>query len=224
MNKNKKIWVALVVGFIVVVGGITVIYFIPNEKLSDILLTVFAGICSGALTLAGVAWTLKKTDNDRKEEEKKKCKPYLKLIEAQDFNLVIQFDYIQQGSGAICPQYFCCLRNVGGNFISMALQVGDRVYPCIKTMLAHNETCGINITGIELENNLNDINFVLYGTDVLNNYYSYKFINHIKYCNNKTFWIKIDSIELPVPVPIEKQIEIERKQEDFYHGQIRKAV
>ena len=55
------------------------IYLIPggeeNNNLQEIVLALASAVIGGALTLAGVAWTIKKTDDDRKAEEKKKAEP-----------------------------------------------------------------------------------------------------------------------------------------------------
>ena len=52
------------------------IYLTPNEDgLQDIVLSLTSAVIGGAVTLAGVAWTIKKTDDDRKAEEKKKAEP-----------------------------------------------------------------------------------------------------------------------------------------------------
>ena len=52
------------------------IYLTPNEDgLQDIVLSLTSAVIGGAVTLAGVAWTIKKTDDDRKAEERKKAEP-----------------------------------------------------------------------------------------------------------------------------------------------------
>lgn len=43
------------------------------------IMGVFAGLLGGVLTLTGVAWTIKKQEETRKEEEKRKIKPYIVL-------------------------------------------------------------------------------------------------------------------------------------------------
>lgn len=44
------------------------------------IMGVFAGLLGGVLTLTGVAWTIKRQDEIRKEDEKKKIKPYVILV------------------------------------------------------------------------------------------------------------------------------------------------
>lgn len=58
--------------------GLTVylIYLIPEKELQTIILTIVAALYGGLITLVGVAWTIKKSDKDRKEDEIKHEKPY----------------------------------------------------------------------------------------------------------------------------------------------------
>lgn len=55
------------------------------------IMGVFAGLLGGVLTLTGVAWTIKKQDEIRKEEEKKKMKPYI-ILHPTLFGEVIQLN------------------------------------------------------------------------------------------------------------------------------------
>lgn len=67
------------------------IYLIPNdENLQDIVLAIIASVVGGSLALAGVAWTIKdgnkqrqeelqRIENERKEEEQKKYRPFLNV-------------------------------------------------------------------------------------------------------------------------------------------------
>ena len=54
--------------------GLTVylIYIVPDAHLQSILIPIVAAVYGGLLTLSGVAWTIRKGEKDRKEEEKKK--------------------------------------------------------------------------------------------------------------------------------------------------------
>ncbi len=70
---------------------IYLIYLIPNDKnLQDIVLAIIAAVVGGVLALAGVAWTIKdgnkqrkeelqRVENERKEEERKKIIPFVAL-------------------------------------------------------------------------------------------------------------------------------------------------
>ena len=57
--------------------GLTVylIYIIPNDDLRNIIIPIVSAVYGGLLTLVGVAWTIRHTQKEQKEEEIKKSKP-----------------------------------------------------------------------------------------------------------------------------------------------------
>ena len=64
-----------------------VIYKVTKAEATDlqtILTTMFASLCGGAFTMAGVLFTIDEADRDKKEEEIKKAKPYLNLVPIKD--------------------------------------------------------------------------------------------------------------------------------------------
>ena len=77
---NKMIPFDLLVG-----AGLSVylIYILPNKQLKTIVTVVVAALYGGILTLVGVAWTIRHSDKERKDEEKKKAKPIF------TFNMVL---------------------------------------------------------------------------------------------------------------------------------------
>lgn len=77
---NKMISFDLLVGI-----GLSVymIYILPDEQLKTIVTAVIAALYGGILTLVGVAWTIRHSDKERKDEEKKKAKPIF------TFNMVL---------------------------------------------------------------------------------------------------------------------------------------
>ena len=71
------------------------IFLIPNDSLQTIVLSITAAVYGGLLTLVGVAWTIKDTndkrqedliriESERKEEERKKNIPYIRLSYNKD--------------------------------------------------------------------------------------------------------------------------------------------
>ena len=73
---------------------IYLIYKIPTqfENLQTIITTIVAAVLGGALTLVGVAWTIKKSDKDKREEELQKAKPLFSLLSAIDFDTAQKFE------------------------------------------------------------------------------------------------------------------------------------
>ncbi len=61
--------------------GLTIylIFRIEDTNLQNIVTAIIAAVYGGLITLVGVAWTIKKTDSDKKEKEREKAKPYILL-------------------------------------------------------------------------------------------------------------------------------------------------
>lgn len=58
-----------------------------SQDLFNAIMGVFAGIAGGALTLAGVAWTIKSGREKDRREEVLKCKPMFRYCDAQNENI-----------------------------------------------------------------------------------------------------------------------------------------
>ena len=84
-NKNKLIKrFELVLDFVLGIGlSIYLIYIIPNEALQNIIIPIVSAVYGGLLTLVGVAWTIRKSDNDRKQEEEQKAKPIVFICDTR---------------------------------------------------------------------------------------------------------------------------------------------
>lgn len=65
---------------------IYLIYLIPNENLKNIVIPIVAAIYGGLITLAGVSLTIKKSDKDRKDDEIKKAKPLVFVVDEKTIN------------------------------------------------------------------------------------------------------------------------------------------
>lgn len=62
--------------FVVGIGvSVYLIYITQDQSLQNILIAMVAAVYGGMLTLAGVVLTIRKSDRDREEEEKKRAKP-----------------------------------------------------------------------------------------------------------------------------------------------------
>ena len=61
--------------------------------IKDVIIPIVAAMLGGAVTLVGVAWTIKKTDKNRKEDEIKKARP---LFSFHGLRQVPQLDPIMQ--------------------------------------------------------------------------------------------------------------------------------
>ncbi len=86
-QKNAFLDISIVFDFLLGVGlTVYLIYLIPNKfnSLQTIVTAIVAAIYGGLLTLVGVAWTIRKQDQIRREEEKKKYRPIVVVTNVWD--------------------------------------------------------------------------------------------------------------------------------------------
>lgn len=91
LSNAQKRWWGLLQDFMWGIAiTIYLIFLIPNDALQTIVLSITAAVYGGLLTLVGVTWTIKDTnekrkedllriENERKEEERKKHIPYIRV-------------------------------------------------------------------------------------------------------------------------------------------------
>ena len=77
-NKFSALKIILLIIFTIIIYVWSIKTWFGSETASYIL-TVSSGVIGGGLTLTGVAWTIKRQDSIRREEEKQRNKPYLRL-------------------------------------------------------------------------------------------------------------------------------------------------
>lgn len=74
--------IGMVQDFIIGVGlSIYLIYIIPNKELQNIVIPIVSAVYGGLITLAGVSLGIKKSDKDRKEDEIKKARPLVFMVD-----------------------------------------------------------------------------------------------------------------------------------------------
>ena len=74
--------IGLVQDFIIGVAmSIYLVYIIPDKELQSIVIPILSAVYGGLITMVGVAWTIKKADDDKKAEERKNAKPYLQIYQ-----------------------------------------------------------------------------------------------------------------------------------------------
>lgn len=80
-KSNLERW-GLLQDFLIGVGlSVYLIFIIPSEDVKDIVVPIVAGVYGGLITLVGVTWTIRKAENDKKEEEIKKAKPVIFVLD-----------------------------------------------------------------------------------------------------------------------------------------------
>lgn len=100
-QKNALMDISLLFDFLLGIGlTVYLIYLIPDEfaNLQMIITSIVAAIYGGLLTLIGVAWTIKHSENRRTEDERQKSEPLFsyvyKKIEPSKFIVITADKYI----------------------------------------------------------------------------------------------------------------------------------
>ena len=109
LSNTQKRWWWLLQDFL---WGATItvylIFLIPNESLQTIVLSITAAVYGGLLTLVGVAWTIKdanekrkedlaRIENERKEEERNKNIPYVRMDYSRELPPLVANARITEG-------------------------------------------------------------------------------------------------------------------------------
>lgn len=155
---------------------IYLIYIIPNEPLQSIIVPVISAIYGGLLTLVGVAWTIRKSDGDRKLEEKNKVKPYLKNYLKSyrlDQDVKIEFIDINKQENFKGQSFVLYLHNISKSIVFVTDIIIHNTYYSLKNVVLEKDG------KIQLQINYYDKeiqilkNITIVGRDVLNNYYAF---------------------------------------------------
>ena len=177
INGNSPLKFGLVQDFIVGIAlTIYLIYIIPNESLQQIIIPIVAAVYGGLLTLVGVAWTIRKSDKDRKLEEKNKVKPYLKNYLKSyrlDQDVKIEFIDINKQDDFKCQSFVLYLHNISKSIIFVTDIIIHNTYYSLKNVVLEKDG------KIKLKINYYDKeiqilkNITIVGRDVLDNYYAF---------------------------------------------------
>lgn len=177
INGDSQLKFGLIQDFIVGVAlTIYLIYIIPNENLQQIVIPIVSAVYGGLLTLVGVAWTIRKSDKDRKLEEKNKVKPYLKNYLKSyrlDQDVKIEFIDINKQDDFKCQSFVLYLHNISKSIIFVTDIIIHNTYYSLKNVVLEKDG------KIQLRINYYDKeiqilkNITIVGRDVLNNYYAF---------------------------------------------------
>lgn len=193
LANGEKHWWGLLQDFIFGVAiTIYLICLIPEtDGLQNVVSTIIAAVYGGLLTLVGVAWTIKDSENKRKEEERAKNIPYIKLVSEiiyddhikipvksyYDFNKPSDRKYFNQKQSYSIQISSFGIKNISNTHILFdSVHVNDNCYPFSGIIIEKDKTCQINIcdnSWITLTEPLNSIKLILH--DMVGNNYSVEF-------------------------------------------------
>lgn len=169
--------------------AVYLIYIIPNQSLQSILVAIVAALFGGLFTLIGVAWTIKKGDIDRKEDERKKNIPYMKVVQGikgssevcariykgLDLSNATELEKVEENSLYLITIKDCIMKNISeSNIILQGMFFGDKRYDFSEqVILEKGEVCKIRTTGnhcIAVPNLESTLNLIV--KDTMDNVYS----------------------------------------------------
>lgn len=132
LSNTKKLWWGLLQDFL---WGIAItvylIFLIPDTSLQTIVLSITAAVYGGLLTLVGVAWTIKDTNEkrkedlnrveiERKEEERQKNIPYIRMDYSRELPPLVVNARITEGLDFANPEERATLS--GKSFVQVMIK------------------------------------------------------------------------------------------------------
>lgn len=186
--ESLRVW--LVIELLFGMGiAIYLIYIIPNETLQSIIVAIVAAVFGGLFTLIGVAWTFKKGDIDRKEDERKKNIPYMKVVhgikdssevcahiyKGLDLSNRKELEKVDGNTLYLITIKDCIMKNISeSNIILQGMFFDDKRYDFTDpVILEKGEVCNIRTTGnhsIAVPNLESTLNLIV--KDTMDNVYS----------------------------------------------------
>ena len=158
LSETKALRFLLPLDLLLAIGLIAYLaYIIPDEVLRNVILAITESVLGGLIALVGVAWTIKHTnasrqedltriENERREEERKKHIPYLRISFEKELPTIAVNAHIRTGIDFNNPDD---LRSLEGN-----------VYFCI------------NVNDFSVKN-VSNANVILKGVILHQKYYSF---------------------------------------------------
>lgn len=159
---------------------IYLIYIIQDKVLQNVILIIISAITGGLLTLLGVAWTIKRQDEIRKEDAIKQAKPYF-VIDGLYSNIVIQ-DFMISNQDVEDKPFFYGISTNGfhihnsnnADAIIIGCTINDNFYPCNPRFFKRDDVIQIWLTGNQRMHFTNKIeNIAVIAKDLLDNQYQY---------------------------------------------------
>lgn len=188
--ESLRIWLVLELLFGMGIA-IYLIYIIPNDTLQSIIVAIVAAVFGGLFTLIGVAWIFKKGDIERKEDERKKNVPYMKVVygikesseicahiyKGLELSSAKELEIVDGNSLYLITIQDCIMKNISEtNIILQGVLFNNKRYDFSDpVILEKSEVCKIRITGnhsIVVPNLENTLNLIV--NDTMDNIYSIK--------------------------------------------------
>lgn len=175
----QSLQLLLVFDFIFGVGlSIYLMYSIQNEILQSIVVNIVAAVYGGILTLVGVAWTIKKSEDDKKENLRLNSKPWLFVHRSVPWEK--RRDYTKYYFACLDDvgkeaRHFCVLKNTDNGIAILKRIISEQYdyYPLNDSIIDKKGVVDIMVQ-FKADDNKQDIRIVV--EDVLGYEYVYKIV------------------------------------------------
>lgn len=213
LSSTKSLKRFLPIEFLADVGlSVYLIYRIPNTGLQTIVTTVVAAIYGGLLTLTGVAWTIRRQDLMRQEDNRRLYKPFVFI---KDQRVIPKEEYthldIISFNGSCCKTHskqFCFKVDENNPYYeikSFVIQNSEFAYCSVngcyideqlillkpRRVLDKNAKCRIYFDAFTFEQDIRSINLLL--EDMLGNLYRFDLEFKKEECDDNRTKIHIQS-------------------------------
>ncbi len=197
------------------------IFIIPNDSLQEIVLQIATALYGGILALVGVAWTIKDTnekrqndllriENERREEERKKHIPYVRIAKKEDVTVYGTISKIhsidlakpEDREKLVNHRYISIytilifLKNISTNNIILHGAFIDELYYNFENavLIEKDAICKIEIGNTPILNFVDEIkNIELKISDIYDNFYKVECVIKFEDRNKKTEYITPDN-------------------------------
>lgn len=174
--KSIHFFIALEMIIALIMSGY-LIFIIPDETIQEIVLTITAALYGGILTLVGVAWTIKKAEDDKKETQQMTLKPWLFLVKSymtkEEKNKIQKYIFSISEAKQTTPLSLCILKNTD-NGIAVLREISSKQYkyiPVGDAIVDKNSVFNLHVS-FAYDDKKEDLRLIV--EDVLGNQYTYK--------------------------------------------------
>lgn len=177
INKEKYIYFLLFDFVVAIFTTVFLIFIIPDKELQNIVISLVSAIYGGLLTLVGVAWTIKKSNDDKNETLILSVKPILYSVNYKNIDSYsnITYAYFYKDMKTDNRRFIGLIKNTdNGIFILKEAYVNDEKYLLnFSVVIEKNNGCEVYL---EMNNEALIEKMIIVGTDVMGNNLKFQLI------------------------------------------------
>ena len=193
---------------------------VGKDTLCNVIIPIYAAVVGGILTLAGVAWTIKHNESQRKDEEKALKKPYLILDEipldksTKDIKLNVIINYAGPLKTVFTSTEIYVANNADCIFEGIII---DRKYYVSSRKIYMKQGLWYQISELSFAQSIKTNKFFLIVKDLLGNYYKYECLVKEDVESNAALYYNYICYDIGLPYDL-------TKEENFIIGSVKEST